>query len=230
MCIFIFDCVGSSLLHGLFSSCGEQGLIFIAVGRLLIAVAFLVAEHGIYSLWASAVAVCRLQNADSIVVVHGLRCSKECVGSFWTRDRTCVSSIGRWIFYPWATREAPKLIHLFSKFSLFSVTMLRQHYWPFFLLFLYIPDIANLNLLPHRCQSSLCMVCLLSDQFFTFSYSALYHRGWTCGLYSPNSWVNWVGFILGSTGIRNWGLIPTPMPWEMSPGEMHLLWGFNFHS
>ena len=30
-----------------FSSCGEQGLLFIAVRGLLIAVAFLVAEHGL---------------------------------------------------------------------------------------------------------------------------------------------------------------------------------------
>ena len=30
-----------------FSSCGEQGLLFIAVRRLLIAVASLVVEHGI---------------------------------------------------------------------------------------------------------------------------------------------------------------------------------------
>ena len=30
-----------------FSSCGEQGLLFVAVHRLLIAVASLVAEHGL---------------------------------------------------------------------------------------------------------------------------------------------------------------------------------------
>ena len=30
-----------------FSSCGKQELIFVAVGRLLIAVASLVAEHGV---------------------------------------------------------------------------------------------------------------------------------------------------------------------------------------
>ena len=30
-----------------FSSCGEQGLLFVAVRRLLIAVASLVAEHGL---------------------------------------------------------------------------------------------------------------------------------------------------------------------------------------
>ena len=32
--------------HGLFSSCGEWGLLFVEVHRLLIVVASLVAEHG----------------------------------------------------------------------------------------------------------------------------------------------------------------------------------------
>ena len=34
-------------VHRLFSSCGEQGLLLVAVCGLLIAVASLVAEHGI---------------------------------------------------------------------------------------------------------------------------------------------------------------------------------------
>ena len=38
MWTFIFVSAGSSLLHGLFSSCGELGLLFIAGGELLIAV------------------------------------------------------------------------------------------------------------------------------------------------------------------------------------------------
>ena len=33
--------------HGLFSSCGEPRLLFVVVRRLLIAVASLVAEHGL---------------------------------------------------------------------------------------------------------------------------------------------------------------------------------------
>ena len=41
---FSFGCNGSSLLHGLFSSCGERGLLFFAIHRLLIVVASLV-EH-----------------------------------------------------------------------------------------------------------------------------------------------------------------------------------------
>ena len=36
--LFIFGCIGSSLLRVGFSSCGEQGLLFVAVRGLLIAV------------------------------------------------------------------------------------------------------------------------------------------------------------------------------------------------
>ena len=49
--LFIFGCIGSSLL-GLscctwaFSSCGERGLLFVAVRGLLTVVASLVAELG----------------------------------------------------------------------------------------------------------------------------------------------------------------------------------------
>ena len=46
-CFIILGCAGSSLSGKLFSSCGELGLLFIAVRRLLIAVASLVVEHGL---------------------------------------------------------------------------------------------------------------------------------------------------------------------------------------
>ena len=49
-----------------FSSCGEQGLLFVVVHRLLIVVASLVAEHRL------------LGTQASVVVVHGLSCSEEC--------------------------------------------------------------------------------------------------------------------------------------------------------
>ena len=45
--LFIFGCVGSSLLRaGFLFSCSERGLLFVAVRRLLTAVASLVVEHG----------------------------------------------------------------------------------------------------------------------------------------------------------------------------------------
>ena len=54
--IFIFGCAGSSLLHGLFSSCDKQGATLAVVCWLLIAEAFLVAELGFQGTRASAVA------------------------------------------------------------------------------------------------------------------------------------------------------------------------------
>ena len=53
---FWFFCIGSSLLHTGFS-CSEQELLFIMVHGLLIAVASLVAEHGLL--------VCRLSSCSS---------------------------------------------------------------------------------------------------------------------------------------------------------------------
>ena len=43
----IFGCVGSCCCVRAFSSCGRWGLLFAAVHGLLIAVVFLVAEHGL---------------------------------------------------------------------------------------------------------------------------------------------------------------------------------------
>ena len=68
-----------------FSSCGEQGLLFIAVLRLLIAVASLAAEHrpqarGPQQSWhAGPAAVARgLQSSGSAAAVHGPSCSTVC--------------------------------------------------------------------------------------------------------------------------------------------------------
>ena len=70
---FIFGCAGSSLLHRLFSSCSEWGLLFVEVCGLLIVVASLVADHG-------------LQSRSSRVVAHGLISSVTC-GIFLVRDQ-----------------------------------------------------------------------------------------------------------------------------------------------
>ena len=45
--LFIFGCAGSLLLRGLFSSCGEWGLLFLAGRRLLITVASLLWSTGL---------------------------------------------------------------------------------------------------------------------------------------------------------------------------------------
>ena len=54
--LFIFGCVGSSLLRTrAFSSCGERGLLFIVVCGLLIAVASLCCGARDLGTWASVV-------------------------------------------------------------------------------------------------------------------------------------------------------------------------------
>ena len=68
--------------HGLSLVAVSGGLLFAAVRRLLVAVASLVAEHGLQGcglqqLWHldSVVVACRLQSSGSVIVVHGLSCS-----------------------------------------------------------------------------------------------------------------------------------------------------------
>ena len=54
--LFIFGCAECLWLHGLFSSLGEQGLVFVAVHWFLIAVASLAVGHRPWGAWVSAVA------------------------------------------------------------------------------------------------------------------------------------------------------------------------------
>ena len=106
----------------LFSSCGERGLRFIVVHRLLIAVASLVAEHDF--------SCCRAWPPGaraSVVVARGLSsCGLQAqqfwrtglvaprhVGSSWTRARTRVSCTGRQILNHCATREALFLFFIY---------------------------------------------------------------------------------------------------------------------
>ena len=56
----------------------SRGYSLPAILRLLVAVASLVAEHGLWVTWASVVVVSRLQSTGSIVVAHGLSCPMAC--------------------------------------------------------------------------------------------------------------------------------------------------------
>ena len=98
-----------------FSSCGERGLLFIAVCGLLIAVASLVVEHGL-----QAHGLQQLQHVGSVVVVHGLQGAQAQqlwrmglvapwhVGSSQSRDQTHVPCIDRRILNHCTTREVPR--------------------------------------------------------------------------------------------------------------------------
>ena len=96
--LFLFFAVlGLCCCARAFSSCSKQGLLFVVVHWLLIAVASLVAEHGLQAcrlqqLWCmgsvvvarglqnigSVVVAHRLQSAGSVVVGHRLSCSAAC--------------------------------------------------------------------------------------------------------------------------------------------------------
>ena len=57
---YFFDCAGSLLPQGLFPIVASTGYSLVAVCGLLIVVASFVAEHGLWSTWASVVGVCEL--------------------------------------------------------------------------------------------------------------------------------------------------------------------------
>ena len=99
-----------------FSSCGEQGLLFVAAHQLLIAVPSLIAEHGL-----QAHSLQQLWYMGLVAPQH--------VGSSWTRARSCVPCIGRRILNHCATREVPHipfLFHLLSKQGLHIFLFILQ--------------------------------------------------------------------------------------------------------
>ena len=77
-----------------FSFCREWELLFVVVLWFLIAVASLVAEHGLWGSWASAV------GAQGLVALWH-------VGSSQSRVQTCVPCIGRWILHHWTKQRSP---------------------------------------------------------------------------------------------------------------------------
>ena len=94
-----------------FSSCGKWGLLFVAVRRFLIAVASLVAEHGL-----QARGLLQLWLTGSRAQAQQLWCTSlvapRHAGSSRTRARTHVPYIGRRILNHCATRETLELPHL----------------------------------------------------------------------------------------------------------------------
>ena len=115
-----------------FSSCGERGLLFVAVLRLLIAVASLAVEHGVQArglqqLWhmGSVVVARRLQSTGSVVVAHRLSCSAA-RGSSRTRARTHVPCIGRRILNHCTSREVPPFVFRADSLYVFHAPLLTE--------------------------------------------------------------------------------------------------------
>ena len=124
--LWTFSAVSSFLKNIIYLTVAVPGLhccmqaFLVAVYRLLIAVASLIAEHGLYSLRALVVAACGLSSWGAQAV------APQYVGSSQTRDRTRVSCIGRQILNPWTTREVlycELLIQVFHVPSHLSVWM-----------------------------------------------------------------------------------------------------------
>ena len=94
-----------------FSSCGERGLLFVAVRGLLIVVASLCCRA-----WALGAQAQQLWLVGSRAQVQQLWCmglvAPRHVGSSWTRARTRVPCIGRWILNHCTTSEVPRMLLL----------------------------------------------------------------------------------------------------------------------
>ena len=97
------------MLHGLFSSCGDWGLLCVAVLGLLTAAASRVVERRFRGAQAQYVQLPgsggqaqQVWSAGSVPPAH--------MGSSQIRDGTLVSCIGRRTLYHWATREAPSFL------------------------------------------------------------------------------------------------------------------------
>ena len=91
--LFIFGCAGSLLLCCLFLVVASRGYSLVAVCGLLIAVASLVAQHGLWGMWISVVVARGLNSCVSwvleyklIVVAHRCLAAPRFVGSSQTRD------------------------------------------------------------------------------------------------------------------------------------------------
>ena len=99
MYLFIFGCTGSSLPPGLFSHCGEWGLLYL--------------WRAGFSLQSMGSGAQGLHSCGHWVLEHSLRSCGTVASLFqstwdssWTRDWACVCYIGRQTLYHWATREA----------------------------------------------------------------------------------------------------------------------------
>ena len=88
----VLSVVGLHCCMGVFSSCGERGLLSLAVSRLLTVVASLVVKRAL-SGYSSRALEHRLRSWCTGLV------AQQHVGSSGTRDGTQISCIGRQILY-----------------------------------------------------------------------------------------------------------------------------------
>ena len=122
-----FAALGLRCCARAFCSCGEQGLLFVSVRGLLVAVASLVTEHRLQARglqqsghMGSVVVACGLQSAGSVVVVHGLTCCMTC-GIFPDQGSNPCPLHWQVIFNHCATREVPEINVVFMPANATSI-------------------------------------------------------------------------------------------------------------
>ena len=140
--LLIFGCAVSSLLCVGFSSCRKQGLLFIAVLRLLIEVASPVAGYGLEVRGLQQLRLQPLEQGLSSVAL-GLSCSTTCgifqdMGIPRHRNQTYVPCIGRQILNFWDHQGSPRLLLKFQFLEHTSVPSLLIHNSEFKFCFLVI--------------------------------------------------------------------------------------------
>ena len=120
-CIYLFlATLGLRCCAWAFSSCGERGLLFVAVRGLLIAAASLVAEHGLQAHGLQQLWLTGSRAQAQQLWLTGLVAPRH-VGTSRTRARTHVPCIGKWFLNHCATREAQRLLlFLLPVYSLIS--------------------------------------------------------------------------------------------------------------
>ena len=136
-------------------------------------------------------------------------------GSSWARGRTCVSCIGRWILYHWATREAQWIACLPSKYHSWTCNLLSEAVftWNINSFIKHFEDPAKITndlsvstfFFPEKCKaignstSSLTTVCSL--HFIQWEW--FYGTAFKTRIFKPleNFQILWV---LSRKGVRDW--------------------------
>ena len=111
--LFIFGCDPSSLLHWLFSSCGEQGLLSSCGAQDSCCNGFPCRACGqqAFPHMSSGVVLLRSRAQAQQLWCAGLAASRR-VGSSQIRGWTHVSYIGKWVLYHRDAKEGPKYLFL----------------------------------------------------------------------------------------------------------------------
>ena len=100
---FFFGCARSSLQCGLFSRCGQWGLLFVVVHGLLIFMTSLIEERRLQGMQTSVVAISGLQSTNLVVMTHGF----SCFSGMWVLPRSGIEHVSPSLARRFFTTEPP---------------------------------------------------------------------------------------------------------------------------